>query len=207
MLVIEAREMEGREASPTAGVINSQSAKTIEAGAPRGCDAGKEINGRKRYRLVNTIGLLIAAIVHRARSRIATARPCWSLPWAACFARLRHIFADAACVGSKLRQALAKLGSWSLEIVRRSDAATGFQLLAAPTGHRTQDRSAQPQSPPRQGLRSNHRKRKRLALHRQRQAALAPDRQGVMHATEFWVRLSRQRPIRRAENEPHRSWQ
>jgi hypothetical protein len=58
--------MEGREASPTAGVIDSQSMKTTEAAGPRGYDAGKKINGRKRHLLVDTMGLLIAAIVHRA---------------------------------------------------------------------------------------------------------------------------------------------
>jgi transposase len=64
-LVMLAREREGREASPTAGVIDSQSVKTTEMGGPHGYDAGKKINGRKRHLLVDTMGLLIAAIVHR----------------------------------------------------------------------------------------------------------------------------------------------
>src|SRR5207245_6786348 len=50
------RERVGREASPTGAIIDSQSVKTTEAGGPRGYDAGKKINGRKRHALVDTDG-------------------------------------------------------------------------------------------------------------------------------------------------------
>jgi transposase len=65
-LLMAVRQQEGREASPTAGIIDSQSVKTTEAGGPRGYAAEKKINGRKRHLLTDTIGLLVGAVVHPA---------------------------------------------------------------------------------------------------------------------------------------------
>jgi len=57
---------QGSEASPSAGVIDSQSVKTTESGGIRGYDAGKKVKGRKRHIITDTNGYLVHAIVHAA---------------------------------------------------------------------------------------------------------------------------------------------
>lgn len=61
------RRRSGREATPSAAIIDSQTARTIERGGPRGYElGGKKIGGRKRYLLVDTAGLVVGVAVNEA---------------------------------------------------------------------------------------------------------------------------------------------
>lgn len=128
-LVMTARELTGKQPSPTAGVIDTQSVKTTESGGIRGFDAGKKINSRKRHIVVDTLGLIVGLVIRSdgiqdrdsATDVLKTILKRW--PW------LRHVFADGGYVGPKLKHRQEKVGKFTLEIAKRSDHADVFKLL------------------------------------------------------------------------------
>ena len=133
-LVALARQAAGRTVDPSAGVpsagvIDSQSVKIPESGGVRGHDAGKRIKRRKRHIVTDTLGFPVGIVVHGADIQDRDGAPAVLSAINATYPLLRHIFADGGYAGPKLKGALEKIGRWTLQIVKRSDTAQGFELI------------------------------------------------------------------------------
>ena len=134
-LVEAVRQAEGREAQPSAAVIDSQSVKTREGGEARGVDVYKQISGRKRHLVVDTLGLLLLVVVHSAGIPDSTGgkqtlqrlfeqiKKNVHNRWC----RLKLIWADGGY--EDIVPWVKQHCGWALEIVRRPAGTKGFVSL------------------------------------------------------------------------------
>jgi transposase len=129
LLRTRVRIQEGREPTPSAACIDSQSVKTTEVGgSERGYDGGKRISGRKRHVLVDTIGLLLVVLITSAAlDDGAAAIKLLTHISADEFPRLTVIFGDSKYHNHDLHAWLTEhRPGWRIEVKKRPGGTTGF---------------------------------------------------------------------------------
>lgn len=129
ILRVYLRRLAGRAAAASAAIIDSQSIKTTDVPGPRGYDAGKNVKGRKRHILVDTMGLLMLVIVHAANIQDYKGGRTLLEKAKGRFLRLCLIWTDGIYAHDSFPEWVRESIGWLIEIVTKPTDVDGFQVL------------------------------------------------------------------------------
>ena len=114
----------------TTASIDSQSVDTTSGGEQRGRDNAKNVDGRKRHIVVDSLGLLMAVLVTSADVDDAkAAAELFSRLEGQPMSKVKRMFADNKYHNTVLYEWVEENADWDLEIVRRPKDAKGWVLL------------------------------------------------------------------------------
>lgn len=127
----QVRRKAGREATPSAGIVDAQSVKTTLVKGKRGYDSGKKVNGRKRHIIVDTMGLLLMVLVTAAsvQDKPGAKLLLTRLHQRLHLPRLQLIWADGGYRGQPFVNWVKTTFGWVWQVIKRNADTKGFEVL------------------------------------------------------------------------------
>lgn len=128
LLIKQVRKSKGKPASPSLGLLDSQSVKTASVTKEKGIDGNKKVQGRKRFIVTDTLGLILAISVCPANTGERQGAQLVFKELRFKYPRLIKILADQGFGGAEFINSIYKTFGWILAIVAKVAGVGGFQV-------------------------------------------------------------------------------